>query len=50
MGVQWERTDHERKVCKALEEVAVQVGAKSIQAGSSSYTHLQLQQNHIMFT
>ena len=31
----WERDEKERKVCKALEDVAQQVGAKSIQAGSS---------------
>ena len=29
----WERTEAERKVCKVLEEVAQEVGAKSIQAG-----------------
>ena len=29
----WERTEDQRRVCKALEEVAQQVGAKSIQAG-----------------
>ena len=29
----WERTEEERKVCKALEEVAKQVGVTSIQAG-----------------
>ncbi len=32
-GANWERTEEERKVCLALEEVAKQVGAKSIQAG-----------------
>ena len=32
----WERTEDERKVCKALEEIAKQVGAKSIQAGACS--------------
>ena len=30
----WERTEPERKLCKALEEVQKQVGAKSIQAGT----------------
>ena len=30
----WERTEAERKVCKVLEEVAEEVGAKSIQAGA----------------
>lgn len=29
----WERTEDEKKMCKALEEIAKQVGAKSIQAG-----------------
>ena len=29
----WERTDDQKKVCKALEKVAEEVGAKSIQAG-----------------
>ncbi|KAI0372440.1 Aldo/keto reductase [Pilatotrama ljubarskyi] len=33
----WERTDDEKKVCKALEEVAKQVGAKSIQAVAIAY-------------
>ena len=32
---EWERTPDERKVCLALEEVAKQVGAKSIQAGTT---------------
>ena len=30
----WERTEDQRRVCRALEEVAQQVGAKSIQAGA----------------
>ena len=29
----WERTEEERKMCLALEKVASEVGAKSIQAG-----------------
>ncbi|KAI0708698.1 Aldo/keto reductase [Earliella scabrosa] len=33
----WERTENERKLCKALEEVAQQVGAKSIQAVAIAY-------------
>ncbi|RPD53607.1 Aldo/keto reductase [Lentinus tigrinus ALCF2SS1-6] len=33
----WERTEDERKVCKALEEVAKQVGTKSIQAVAIAY-------------
>lgn len=31
----WERTEDQRKVCLALEKVAAEVGAKSIQAGLS---------------
>ena len=34
----WERTEDERKVCKALEEVAKQVGTSSIQAGKQHLT------------
>lgn len=30
----WERTEEERKISHALEKVAKEVGAKSIQAGS----------------
>ncbi|RPD58080.1 Aldo/keto reductase [Lentinus tigrinus ALCF2SS1-7] len=33
----WERTENERKISKALEEVAKQVGAKSIQAVAIAY-------------
>ncbi|EIW53428.1 Aldo/keto reductase [Trametes versicolor FP-101664 SS1] len=33
----WERTEDEKKMCKALEEVAKQVGAKSIQAVAIAY-------------
>ncbi|KAI0684060.1 Aldo/keto reductase [Cytidiella melzeri] len=36
-GTNWERTEEERKVCLALEEVAKQVGAKSIQAVAIAY-------------
>ena len=32
-GPGWERTENERKVCQALEKVAAEVGAESIQAG-----------------
>lgn len=32
-GDAWERTEDERKVASALEEVQKQVGARSIQAG-----------------
>lgn len=31
----WERNEDQKKVCKALEKVAQDVGAKSIQAGES---------------
>ncbi|KAI0700989.1 Aldo/keto reductase [Cerioporus squamosus] len=34
---EWERTEDERRVCKALEEVAKQVGAESIQAVAIAY-------------
>ncbi|CDO73375.1 hypothetical protein BN946_scf185013.g9 [Trametes cinnabarina] len=33
----WERNETEKKVCKVLEEVAAQVGAKSIQAVAIAY-------------
>ena len=33
----WERTEKERTICKALEEVAAQVGAKNIQAVAIAY-------------
>jgi len=33
----WERTDAEKKVCKALEEVAAQVGAKNITSVAIAY-------------
>lgn len=29
----WERNEEERRVCKALEKVAAEIGAKSITAG-----------------
>ncbi|KAI0718243.1 Aldo/keto reductase [Cerioporus squamosus] len=35
--VEWERTENERRVCNALEEVAKQVGAASIQAVAIAY-------------
>ncbi|RDX48608.1 Aldo/keto reductase [Lentinus brumalis] len=35
--VEWERTEDQRKVCKALEEVAKQVEARSIQAVAIAY-------------
>ncbi|KAI0634200.1 Aldo/keto reductase [Trametes polyzona] len=34
---EWERNENEKKVCKALEEVAKQVGAKNIQAVAIAY-------------
>ena len=36
----WERTETERKVARVLEEVAGEVGAQSIQAGTSSHCPL----------
>ncbi len=35
LSEQWERTEVERNVSRMLEEVAAEVGAKSIQAGTS---------------
>ena len=32
-GPDWERNDREKRVCKALEKVASEVGAKSITSG-----------------
>ncbi|KAI0333973.1 Aldo/keto reductase [Cubamyces sp. BRFM 1775] len=37
LSPEWERTETEKKVCKVLEEVAKQVGAKSIQAVAIAY-------------
>ena len=34
MDKNWERNEKEKKVCKALENVAKQVGTKSITAGA----------------
>ena len=34
-GANWERTAEEKEICVALEKIAKQVGAKSIQAGMS---------------
>jgi aryl-alcohol dehydrogenase-like predicted oxidoreductase len=36
-GPEWERTEDEKKVCKALEEVAKQVGTESITAVAIAY-------------
>ena len=33
-STQWERNDQEKAVCKALEKVAAEVGAKHITAGN----------------
>ena len=35
MDPRWERNETEKKIAKALEEVAAEVGASNIQAGSS---------------
>ena len=32
-GSSWERTEDQKKMCKALEQVAAEVGATSIRAG-----------------
>ena len=45
----WERTEDERKVSKALEEVAKQVGAQSIQAGQSLRSPAQLSAHLFLF-
>ncbi|KAF9533756.1 Aldo/keto reductase [Crepidotus variabilis] len=37
MGSEWERTEDEKKVCKALEKVASEVGAKHITAVAIAY-------------
>ena len=34
----WERNETERAVCKVLEEIAAEVGAKSIQSGMFART------------
>ena len=34
LGPDWERTEEERKVCLALEQVAKEVGVESITAGA----------------
>ena len=33
MGPNWERTEEEKKMCKALEKVAAEVGTQHITAG-----------------
>ena len=33
IGPNWERNENERKMCSALEKVAKEIGAKSIQSG-----------------
>ena len=45
----WERTEDERKVSKALESVAKQVGAQSIQAGQSLRSPAQLSAHLFLF-
>ncbi|KAF9524938.1 NADP-dependent oxidoreductase domain-containing protein, partial [Crepidotus variabilis] len=37
LGPEWERTEDERKVCKALEKVASEIGAKHITAVAIAY-------------
>jgi hypothetical protein len=36
-GREWERTDTEKTVCKALEKVAAEIGAKHITSGISLF-------------
>lgn len=36
-GRSWERSEEEKKVCKALEKVAAEVGAKHITSGKPLY-------------
>ena len=38
LDLHWERTEEQRKICKVLEEVAEEVGAKNIQAGTYAAT------------
>lgn len=38
MTEEWERSEQEKTVCKALEKVAAEVGAKHITAGQFSFT------------
>jgi aryl-alcohol dehydrogenase-like predicted oxidoreductase len=40
-GQQWERTEEEKKICKALEKVAAEVGAKHITSGVSAILSVQ---------
>ena len=40
ISANWERTEDERKVVKVLEEVAAQVGAKTVQAGETHMTYI----------
>ena len=35
-GMDWKRTDDEKRVCQALEKVANELGVKSIRAGTCS--------------
>lgn len=37
MGTSWERNETEKQMCKALESVAEQVGAKHITAGTWNF-------------
>jgi aryl-alcohol dehydrogenase-like predicted oxidoreductase len=40
-GQQWERTEEEKKLCKALEKVALEVGTKHITSGVSAILSTQ---------
>ena len=45
-GDGWERTEAERKVSLALEEVQKQIGAKSIQAGKFTTNRMSLRRRY----
>lgn len=45
-GSSWERTEDQKKVCKALEKVAAEVGATSIRAGKSCSLGYVLRRAH----
>ena len=47
-GSDWERNEEEKKVCKALEKVAAQVGAKHITSGIQKVLFLEKKKNSLM--
>ena len=42
----WERNEDEKKISAALEKVAAEVGAKSVQAGKHPYYRVSMQVTH----